>query len=296
MISQKDERKLLIALFLLPAILLYTLFVVYPGLQAFVISLYKWRGMDPQMDAFVGLANFVRFFSDEKAQQALRNNLYLLIIPNTLILVLALFFAELIRSGIKGDGFFQTVFFFPNILSMVVVGIIWGFIFAPSFGLLNGFLRLIHLERLARPWLGVPGLVLPSISVVLIWMATGYYMVLFVSAMKNIPKDLYESASIEGANGWQQFWHITLPLVWDVLRIVVTLLFLGAIQQFALIWVMTEGGPSGASEVMGTFMYKNAFRWQNVGYGNAVAVIMFLFVFVLSLISFRGMAREAVEY
>lgn len=294
--SRKTERNTMILVFLLPAVLLYTLFVVYPGLQAFVVSLYKWRGMDPQLDAFVGLDNFVRFFGDGKAQQALWNNAYLLIVPTLGTLVLALFFAEVIRTGIRGGSFFQTVFFLPNILSMVVVGILWGFVFAPTFGLINAFLRLIRLDDLARPWLGLPGLVMPSISSVLVWMAAGYYMVLFVSAMKNIPKELYESAEMDGANGWQQFWGITLPLVWDVLRIVVTLLFLGAIQQFALIWVMTEGGPNGASEVMGTFMYKNAFRWQNVGYGNAVAVIMFVFVFVLSLASFRWMARETVEY
>jgi ABC-type sugar transport system permease subunit len=294
--SRRAERRLVIILFPLPAIFLYTLFVVYPGFQAFWVSLYKWRGMDPQLDAFVGLGNFARFFSDELAQKALANNFYLLIIPTILTLALALLFAEVIRSGIKGGGFFQTVFFFPNILSMVVVGIIWAFVYAPTFGLVNGFIRLIGLGKLAKPWLGVPSLVMPSISAVLVWMAAGYYMVLFISAMKNIPRELYESAKLDGATGWQQFWGITLPLIWDVLRIVVTLLFLGAIQQFALIWVMTEGGPNGASEVMATFMYKNAFRWQNVGYGNAVAVIMFLLVFVMSLISFRWMAREAVEY
>jgi N-acetylglucosamine transport system permease protein len=294
--SRRTEDRILIVLFLAPAALLYTLFVVYPGLDAFFVSLFEWRGMDPQLGPFVGLHNFIHFFEDPNAQQAVWHNLYLLVVPTLLTLVLALLFAEMIRARIKGGAFFQTVFFFPNVLSMVVVGILWGFILAPTFGLVNGFLRLVNLGQLAQPWLGIPGLVMPSISAVLVWMAAGYYMVLLVSAMKNIPHELYELADLEGANGWQQFWGITLPLVWDVLRVVITLLILGAIQQFALIWVLTEGGPNGASEVMGTFVYKNAFRYQNIGYGNAAAVIMFLIVFALSIFVFRWMARETVEY
>ena len=291
--KRKQERLLLIVLFLLPGLVVYSVFVVLPSLQAFWISLYKWDGMGPS--TYVGLGNFLKLTRDALAQKAILNNIYLLIIPTILILILALFFAELIRSRVKGGGFFQIVYFFPNLLSMVIVGIIFLFFFSPNLGLLNGTLRAVGLDSLAKPWLGIPGLVMPSISSVIIWMAAGYYMVLLLAALKNIPQELYEAAMLDGANRFQQFWFVSIPMVWDVLRIIVTLLFLGAIQQFALVWVMTEGGPNGASEVLGTFMYKNAFRYFNIGYGNAVAVVMFVLVFVFSIISFRWMSIRSFE-
>jgi N-acetylglucosamine transport system permease protein len=245
---------------------------------------------------YIGFGNFLKMFRDDLAQKAIINNVYLLVVPTLVVLVLALLFGELIRSGVKGGGFFQIVFFFPNLLSMVIVGIIWLFVFSPNLGLLNAILRGVGLVKLAKPWLGIPGLVVPAIGSVMVWMAAGYYMVLLLAAMKNIPLELYESAMLDGANRFQQFWFITVPMVWEVLRVLVTLLFLGAIQQFALVWVMTEGGPNGASEVLGTFMYKNAFRYFNIGYGNAVAVVMFILVFVFSIVSFRWMSRRSFEY
>jgi ABC-type sugar transport system permease subunit len=136
---------------------------------------------------------------------------------------------------------------------------------------------------------------MPAISAVMVWMAAGYYMVLLLAAMKNIPQELYEAAMLDGASRFQQFWFVSIPMVWEVLRVLVTLLFLGAIQQFALVWVMTEGGPNGASEVLGTFMYKNAFRYFNIGYGNAAAVAMFLLVFVFSIFTFRWMSIRSFE-
>ena len=294
--SRRQERRVLTVSFLLPAILLYTLFVLYPGYGAFRISLREWNGLSPELGKFVGLRNFTRMATDELVQKAVSNNIFLLLVPTVLIIVLALFFAEMINKGVRGASFFQIVFFFPNTLSMVIVGLIWLFVYCPTFGLLNGLLRAIGLGGLARPWLGVPGLVIPAIAAALVWMKAGYHMVLFLTAMKNIPKDLYECAELDGANAWQRFWNMTLPLIWDSVRVSMSLLVLTAIQQFALVWVMTEGGPSSASEVMGTFMYKSAFRWLEVGYGNAVAVVMFIFVFLLSLISFGLTRREAVEF
>lgn len=292
--TRRQERTMLIVLFLLPGLLVYTIFVVWPGLQAFWLSLYNWDGMSPA--TYVGLGNFLKLAKDTLAQKAILNNAFFLIVPTLITLVLALLFAELIRGGIKGSSFFQVVFFFPNLLSMVIVGIIWLFVFSPNLGLLNGVLRGVGLDSLAKPWLGVPGLVVPSIGFVMVWMAAGYYMVLLVAAMKNIPVELYEAAMLDGANWFQDFWFITIPMVWDVLRVTITLLFLGAIQQFALVWVMTEGGPNGASEVLATFMYKNAFRYFNIGYGSAAAVVMFILVFFFSLISFRWMSRRSIEY
>ncbi len=291
--TRKQERTLLTIVFLLPGLAVYLIFVIWPGLQAFWISLFEWDGM--KSSKYVGLGNFVHMAKDQLALKAIYNNIYFLIVPTIVVLVLALFFAELIRGKIKGAGFFQVVYFFPNLLSMVIVGIIWLFIFSPNLGLLNNLLQAIGLGNLAKPWLGLPGLVMPAISSVMVWMAAGYYMVLLLAAMKNIPLELYESAMLDGANRFHLFWFITIPMVWEVLRVIITLLFLGAIQQFALVWVMTEGGPNGASEVMGTFMYKNAFRYFNIGYGNAVAVAMFILVFLFSLISFSWMSKRSIE-
>lgn len=292
-VKRKHERIMISYLFLVPGLLVYSVFVVFPGLQAFWISLYKWDGMGPS--TYVGLGNFLKLTQDTLAQKAILNNVYLIIIPTVLILILALFFSEMIRSHVKGGSIFQIIYFFPNLLSMVIVGIIFLFFFSPNLGLLNSVFRAVGLDSLAKPWLGVPGLVMPAISSVIIWMAAGYYMVLLLAALKNIPLELYEAAMLDGANRFQQFWFVSIPMVWEVLRVIVTLLFLGAIQQFALVWVMTEGGPNGASEVLGTFMYKNAFRYFNIGYGNSVAVVMFVLVFIFSIISFRWMSIRSFE-
>ena len=293
--SRQTERRLLIITFIAPALLLYAIFALYPTFMAFRISLYRWDGMSPQLGPFVGIGNFVRVASDKSAQKAIVNNLFFLAVPAPIILILALFFAEVLNRGIKGAGFFQVVFFFPGMLSMVVVAVIWIFIYAPTFGLVNGVLRTIGLDQLARPWLGMSGLVAAFISVAWVWMRTGYNIVLLLAAMKNIPRELYEVAELEGANAWQRFREVTLPLISDTVRVTVTLLFLGAIQQFALVWVMTEGGPAGASEVMGTLMYKNAFSWSNIGYGSALAVVMFILVFGLSIGVFQVTRTESVE-
>ena len=291
--TRKQERRLLVIIFLGPALAVYTVFVVLPGFQAFWISLFDWDGMGPSK--YIALGNYLKLTRDSLALQAVTNNIYFLIVPTIIILVLALFFAELIRGHIKGGGFFQVVFFFPNLLSMVIVGVIWLFALSPNLGIVNGILRGIGLDKLANPWLGIPGLVVPAISGVMVWMAAGYYMVLLLSAMKNIPQELYEAAKLDGANRFQQFWFVSIPMVWEVLRTLVALLFLGAIQQFAMVWVMTEGGPNGASEVLGTFMYKNAFRYSQIGYGNAAAVVMFLLVFIFSIIAFRWMSIHTYE-
>lgn len=292
--NRRQARTWLITLFLAPGLLVYSLFVIVPTFQALWISLYEWDGISAS--TFVGLGNFLKMSGDRLAQKAIENNLFLLIVPTVVILGLALFFAELIRGHVKGSGFFQVVFFLPNLLSMVIVGIIWVFVFSPNMGILNATLRGAGLNNLAKPWLGIPGLVMPAIGFVMVWMAAGYYMVLLLAAVKNIPIELYEAAMLDGANRVQQFWNVTIPMIWEVLRIIVSLLFLGAVQQFALVWVMTEGGPNGASDVLGTFMYKNAFRYFNIGYGNAAAVVMFVIVLVFSMLSFRWMTSRSIEY
>lgn len=294
--TRQRERKKVEFFFLLPAFALYSVFVLYPAFQSLYVSFFRWRGFSPMMDAYVGLTNYIRLFISSDSLNAIRHNVILLVFFGVITLSMALFFAQALSFGIKGESLFRITFFFPNIMSMVIVGILWGFIYDPSFGLLNAFLRSIGLGKLCRAWLGDPGIVLYSIGFAKIWMSVGFYMILFLVTITNIPKQLYEAAELDGATHWHQFWYITIPLIWGVFQITIVFIIMSGIQIFALVWTLTEGGPNGASEVLATFMYKNAFFYDKLGFACAVAFFSLMIVFIGGLFVFRIMRKEVVEY
>ena len=279
------QQRLLGFLFLLPALVLYTLFVVYPAIQAFSISLSVWSGYTPEKE-FVGLENYRLVLEDSVFWGAIKNNLLLIAIPGTITLALALYFASTLAHNIKGAQVFRVAYFFPNVMSVVVVAIMWSFIYHPKWGIFNGILKLVGLGHFTRAWLAQDTLI-PAIYAPSVWMGVGFYLVLYLAAIQQIPQELFDAAKVDGASGWRIFRHITWPMVWPVNRIAAVFLVLGGLKAFDFIWVFSYGYPALRNHTMATWMYQKTITEYDMGYGTALSVVMFVLVFAASIITFR---------
>lgn len=293
--------------FLAIPIFLYVLFVLIPYFGAMVMSLTRWTGTSTlDKVQFRGIANFQKILTDDKFWNALSHNGIVLLILPVITLGLALLFAGLFTQGIKGSRFFRLVFFFPQVMSVAVVAILWSFIFHPTMGVLNGILgvvfKLFGSRWPAFPWLGDSSTVLGAVIGVAIWQAVGFYMVLFIAGMQNIPDEYYEAAKIDGANGRTQFFSITIPLLWETIRTAIVFLAIAAMDMFAYVTVLTNGtgGPSRAADVLSSYMYDQAFGGGNnsnpFGYGTAIGVVLLFLILGLSILSQRLTKREVLEY
>jgi N-acetylglucosamine transport system permease protein len=288
----------LIVPFLAPAIVLYVVFVLWPYAQSFYVALTDWRGVSAEKQ-FVGLQNFANLLRDSNFWGALQHNATMLVALPIVTLSLALFFAASFTQGgrgIPGANFYRIVFFFPQVMAVAIIGILWSFIYNPNFGLLNGFLRLVGLGGLTRTWLGDPATALAAVGMVVVWQAVGFYMVLFVAGMQSIPASLYEAATLDGANRWAMFWRITLPLMWDNVQVALVYIGIGALDLFTVVQVTTEGGPSRASEVVARYMYATAFQYAQFGYATAIGVSLLFMTLALSVLTLRLTQRERIEF
>lgn len=281
-----------IALFLLPAAAIYVLFVLYPIVQAGYYGLYDWNGLGPLRDN-VGVQNFQDIVNDEVFRSALVHNLIILALSLTLQLPLALAVALLIGRKMRGRAFFRTVFFLPFVLSEVVTGVIWTFIYRQDSGLLNEVLGLVP-GYSPRGWLGNPDTVLYALFGVITWKFFGFHMILYLAGLQSIPTDLEEAAKLDGASTVRAVWDITIPLLGPTLRLSAFLSALGSLQFFDLIWVMTTGGPVHASETMATYMYNFGFKRFDLGYGAAVSLVIFLICFGFAIAYQRLVMRRDI--
>jgi ABC-type sugar transport system permease subunit len=272
-------------LFLLPALILYTLFVVYPAIEAFSISLSLWSGYTKDRE-FVGLDNYRLVLQDAVFWGAIRNNVLLIAIPGVLTLAFALYFASTLSHNPKGAQLFRVAYFFPNVMSVVVVAILWSFVYHPRWGIFNGVLKLVGLGHFTRAWLAQDTLI-PAIYAPSVWMGIGFYLVLYLAAIQNIPQELFDAAKVDGANAWQIFRQITWPMVWTVNRIAAVFIVLGGLKAFDFIWVFSYGRPALRNHTMATWMYQKTITEYDMGYGTALSVVMFLLVFAASVITFR---------
>ena len=280
--------------FLLPAALVYIALVLLPVIQAAYFSLYRWNGLGP-MTNFYGLGNYTRILNDRAFLGALTHNLQLVVLSLAIQLPLALGLALLIRRLQRGQAIFRTIFFLPFVLSEVVTGVIWTFIYRPDGGLVNTLLQSVAPGMKETALLADPKTVLYALFVVITWRFFGYHMILYIAGLQNIPAELEEAAAIDGCSPFQTLRYITIPLLSSTIRLTIYLSVLGSLQFFDLIWVMTTGGPVGASDTMATYLYKFGFQRFQLGYGSAVAVIMFLLCFGFSLIYQRFALRRDFE-
>jgi N-acetylglucosamine transport system permease protein len=295
--TKSGHRRIFIFVFTIPALIVYFVFFGYPILQSFYISFFRWSGLSDKK-LFVGFENFQRLFQDQVVWQALRNNMIMYIFGTIFTFALAIFLATvLVKKKLKENRFYRIVFLFPNVLSIVVVSIIWSFIYSPTMGILNNTLELIGLKSLTRTWLGDENTVLGALIVPQVWMFTGFFMVLYMAGMKNIPKSLYEAARIDGASELNQFFSITIPMLWEIIRTSLVFFVARAFQStFSLVYVTTSGGPNRASEILSTYMYEQGFVNSNFGYATVIGLLLFAVMMVINFILQKITKREVVEY
>ncbi|MEV0615297.1 sugar ABC transporter permease [Nonomuraea sp. NPDC050404] len=294
-----------VAGFLAVPLVLYTVFVISPYLQAFQLALTSWNGYSSVVN-YVGLDNFGRLLADEVFWRALRNHgILLLVLPLTTI-VIALFFAFLLNlgggprgtgmRGIWGSKFYRVVFFFPQVLAVAVVGVLFQAVYRPDEdGVINGLLARFGIEPVG--WLIEPDLALWSIIAVMVWQAVGFYVVLFSAGMAAIPKDYFEAAALDGANRLRLFFSITLPLLRDTIQVGWIYLGIAAFDGFALIQVLAgdKGEPDGATTILPITIYNTAFSYQKVGYASAMGVALFFLTVTFAVLTLRTTRRERIE-
>lgn len=289
--SDRLHRTGFIAVCTIPALLLFAVFMIYPTVNVFRMSLYKWGGYS-ESKTFVGLRNFGILLGDERFIRSVQNSLLLITIVTLVTIALSLTLAAiLVRIPLKGKGLFRVIFYIPNILSVVVISAIFSAIYDPSRGLLAPLTSLFTNAPVL--WLGDRKLAIYSIAIVMIWQAIGYYMVMYMAGMSSVSDSLYEASSIEGAGKIRQFFSITLPMIWQSIRTTLTFFIISNINiSFLIVRAMTGGGPDGATRVFLSYMYDQAYTNSSYGYGMAIGVIVFLFSFTLSFVINAVTKRE----
>ena len=291
-----QNKKAFIAVCITPALLLFFIFLVVPTFDVFRMSLYKWGGYTDDK-TFVGFDNFVKLFQSDKFYQVFQNSILLIVVVTVFTIAFSILFAALLTRGtFKGKDTFRIIFYIPNILSIVVISAIFSAIYDPNNGLLNSIVGLFNSNENIL-WLGDQKIVIYSLAGALIWQAIGYYMVMYMASMANIPESLYEAADLEGASAVHQFFQITMPLIWTNIRTTLTFFVISTINMsFLFVHAMTGGGPDGATEVFLSYMYKEAYTNSSYGYGMAIGVVIFIFSFALAAILNAVTKREVLEY
>jgi raffinose/stachyose/melibiose transport system permease protein len=276
------KKWLRIAAYIAPAVTLYVVFIIVPVVQAVHYSFYNWDGLQPLTD-FIGLGNYREAFGDPAFHQAMEHNAILVGLSIFLQFPLALGVALLLNRPLKGRSVLRLIFFTPYVLSEAITAIVFLQILQPD-GLLDAFLKSIGLGSLVQLWLADLGLVFYTLFVVITWKYIGFYIILFLAGLQGIPRELHEAAAIDGATSWTNLRYITIPLLGPTIRIGAFLAIIGSIQLFDLVWIMTLGGPAGASSTMATYMVDQGINSLRVGYATTVAVILFGICFVFSIL------------
>ncbi|WP_373232321.1 carbohydrate ABC transporter permease [Cohnella sp.] len=281
--------------FILPAFLLYTVFVIAPTASALYLSFTSWNGISDDI-RYIGISNFVEILNSTRVHHALKNTLIFTVALVILENVLAIALAILVDKVRWFRNLFRSIFYLPVLMSGVVMGFIWVIILNYNFGVVNQLLDMLGLSSWKVDWLGDPDLALISIILSTVWKAAGYYMIIYLAGLQGIPPELTEAASIDGANGWQQFRHITFPLLASAMTVCMMLSMIGSLKIFDQIAVMTDGGPGFATETLTYIIYKVGFGELRQGFGTALAIVLFLITLLLSLIQIKVLRKREVQY
>jgi raffinose/stachyose/melibiose transport system permease protein len=267
-------------LFIAPGLIIYLVFMIYPFLNTVYLSFTNWDGITANKD-WVGLSNYARIFGEEAALKAFVNNVVWVILGTMAPVVLGLFEALLVWSGVRGSIVFRTLYFLPFVLPLVVVGIVWQWIYHPLFGIVNTVLDDVGLEGLSRGWLADPHTALYAVLIAAIWGQTGFCFLILHASLQNVDMSTVEAAMIDGANWFQRAWNIIIPQIAPQITMVTAVTLIGGFSVFDIIYVMTGGGPGNASQVLATYTVKTAFEQNLAGYGSSLAML----ITVLSLVS-----------
>lgn len=271
-------------LFILPNLLGFLIFTAVPVVAGFIYSFTNYDGFRT-MD-FVGLKNYMDLFKDSYFKISLINNFYFTLVSVPLSIIAGLMLAVVLNRGIKGKTFFRSVAYFPNLTSVVAVGVVWIALFNVNSGPINEMLKALGVDN-PPMWLSSTVWAMPAVIIVSVWQSAGYHMVMFLGGLQAIPNDLYEAAAIDGANKRQQFFHITIPMLSNTIFLVTVLAVIGSFQVFAIIDVMTEGGPGRSTNVLVYRIYQEAFMNSKFGYASAMAFFLALIIFVFTVVQFK---------
>ncbi|MDZ4766840.1 MAG: sugar ABC transporter permease [Chloroflexota bacterium] len=280
-------------IFLAPAFILMGLFLVYPIVQSLLLSFYEWNGIAPRV--YVGLENFERLLQDKILYLAIGNNIIFSIFTTTGTVTLGFLLALSIERQVRGWRIFKVAYFLPVMVSGTVVGLLWEKLLDPTFGAVNLLLKALGVEN-PPVWLGDPVFAMVSLIIVTIWQYAGFPMIIFLAAMENIPQEIHDSATLDGVTWQQRATKIIMPLISNVTMTIILLQLIFSFKVFDIVWTMTGGGPGEATNVLAVYLYRTAFRFTEFGYGSAIAVIMFVIIFVLSNVYLRIFRPEHVEY
>ncbi|MCM3340178.1 sugar ABC transporter permease [Paenibacillus sp. MER TA 81-3] len=267
---------------LTPALVLYTIFVIIPIFWSAYYGFFDWKGIGAAR--FIGLDNFVEALKDSVFWLSFRNNMIVVIASVFGQVPIALLLALLLKRGTWFQRFVRSAVFMPMVLSSVVIGIIWSNIYHPQTGLLNAALSAVGLEEWRRAWLSEPGIAMWMIAIPIVWNYIGPYLIMFLAALHSIPSEMDDAAHLDGATGLRKLGFITLPLIWDTLKVTIVLCISGSLKAFDLIYVMTNGGPAHATELLASYMYNSTFTVYRFGYGSAVSTL----IVIISLLMVAG--------
>jgi ABC-type sugar transport system permease subunit len=294
-----NQKKLAPYIFIAPAVIFFCLLLVYPILFGFLLSFQDWNLLAREA-SFVGLGNYAKALRDPLFRKSLWNTVYytLMTIPPTVILSLIL--ALMINSRlIRYKSLFRVLYFVPVVTSMVAISFVWKWMYNPRYGLINLALEAVGFT--GQSWLSSPTLALPSVAIMMIWQSVGFYMVLFIAGLQGIPETLCEAATIDGANRWQTFSYITLPLLNPTIVFILITSVINSFQVFVPVFVMTSsttgepGGPLNSTRVLVYHLYSIAFRNLDMGYGSAIAFILFAILLIVTVLQFK-VVQQKVEY
>lgn len=296
----EKERKKLIVPFLAPALILYIVFMIYPAFRAFSDSLFQWEGFNLPRK-YVGIKNFADLIHDQNYIMSVKTTLVIFLFGGVFVFLLAFLFTAILSGGVvKKKKFFRAIIFYPNIVAAIALTTFWAFIYNTRFGLLNEFLRLVGLDNFIVPWTA-PSRVRGAVLVALIWIYVGYMLVILLAGADNISPEIYEAAKVDGANFFQMFTLVTIPLMWDVIVVAITLWMILAIKQFEFVYAF-GGGTFVARELWTVPMYLIVMGFgkrdpiYRLGYASAIGVSLLIMVIVLAFIIRRVFRRERVNF
>lgn len=281
-----NNQNLAAWIFILLALLGTFIFIIIPVICSFGLSFTSWDMLNPIN--FVGLENYKLLFKDNLFYKILLNTIVFALSTSVLGVIIPLILAAILNSKIRGSEFYKTAYFLPFITPMVVIGIVWAWIFDPNIGFLNQVLH-IHIN-----WLYDSKFAMPALIIVSVWKLIGYNMIIFLSALSSVSQSLFEAAKIDGANAYQTFKNVTIPLLSPTIFFVVIITAISSFQVFDLIYLMTQGGPFDSTNVLVYSIYKNAFEYFNIGKASAIAYVLFVIILILTLIQWHF--RKKIVY
>lgn len=290
MSTQKRREAISGYIFFLPALVLLSLFLLYPMAMAFYYSFTDFYLLTPGQKSFTGLENFLYAFKDPEFKQAFKNTVYFVLLIVPLQTSAGLGLALLVNKKMRLKGFFRTAYFSPVVMSLVVVSILWTFLYNPNEGLFNEVLQALGFS--AQPFLTSPDQAMNSIIVMSVWQGAGFQMLIFLAGLQNIPSVIYEAASIDGANRWQKFRNVTLPGLANVSIFIIITITIAAFKLLIQPMIMTQGGPLGSTKSLVYYTYQVGFAYRDVGYASALAVIFTLIVLTIAITQRKLLAED----